>query len=495
MNALALTLHKAGLSHLMGRTVVPDVIISGLTLDSRRVQAGDLFLALAGEVYDGRHFIEQAVANGAVAIAAEAPVHGFVDALPVPLLEVPGLLQDVGRIAARFYAEPSRHMQLVGVTGTNGKTTTVRLIAQLLRKLGRACGTIGTLGASLDERIVSARNTTPDAPGLQRQLADWRDQSVTHVAMEVSSHALVQGRVNGIHFDTAVFTNLSRDHLDYHGDMETYARAKMRLFACEGLGHALINADDGCADLLLAHARMCGCSDVLTYSLRSTDADIRVRGLTYSARGASGRIATPWGDGLFESPLSGDFNVSNLAAAIACIVLDGVPLADVLAVVPSLEAVPGRLQSVPNNLGIQVLVDYAHTPDALAQVLRAIRPSVSGSLITVFGCGGDRDPGKRAIMGRMACEGSDRVIVTSDNPRTENPRAIADNIAAGCTGDFELEVDRALAIGRAIAEAGEGDCVLIAGKGHEDYQIVEEQRLHFSDFEQAQMALAGRARR
>jgi UDP-N-acetylmuramoyl-L-alanyl-D-glutamate--2,6-diaminopimelate ligase len=480
------------LASLLEMSLADDVRVTGVTLDSRKVRPGDLFLALAGEVHDGRQFMEQAVASGAVAVAAEAPAGGFVDALPVPLVEIPELSQEAGAIAGRFYGDPTRTMRVVGVTGTNGKTTASRLVAQLLRTLEQPCGVIGTLGMALDESVSEAANTTPDPVSLQRQLAQWRDQGVRNTAMEVSSHALVQGRVNGVRFDTAVFTNLSRDHLDYHGSMAAYARAKLSLFTREGLRYGLVNADDDYAALLAA---MAGAHcEVLSFSARGdARADIRVSDVAFAAGGARGRIDTPWGSGEFQSPLPGDFNVANLAAAIACAVTGGHALEQVLAVVPQLQPVPGRLQAIGNDQGLQVLVDYAHTPDALEQVLKAIRPQVAGRLITVFGCGGDRDAGKRPVMGRIACQYSDRVIITSDNPRSEEPEAIIADIAAGCIGVFDREADRAAAIERAIAEARAGDCVLIAGKGHEDYQIIEGQRLHFSDAQQAGAALARRA--
>lgn len=492
MAALQPPQNDCSLAWLLDRQLPDDVRVSGITLDSRTVRPGDLFLALAGEVHDGRTFIEQAVASGAAAVLAEAPVAGFVDALPVPLVEIPELAHEAGAIASRFHGDPTRTMRVVGVTGTNGKTTTSRLVAQLQRAVGRPCGVIGTLGASLDDSVAGAVNTTPDPVGLQACFADWREQGVQDVAMEVSSHALVQGRVNAVHFDTAIYTNLSRDHLDYHGDMESYARAKLRLFAVEGLRHALVNLDDSYAPIVSAAAGA-GCQ-VLTYSAAgNADADIRIDNLVFSASGATGQIVTPWGEGAFDSPLPGVFNVANLMAAAACTVLAGTPLEQVLQHLPALHSVPGRLQSVANDCGLQVLVDYAHTPDALEHVLRALRPNVPGRLITVVGCGGDRDRGKRPVMGRLACELSDEVVVTSDNPRSENPETIIDDIVAGCTGRFQRQADRALAIAQAIELAAPGDCVLIAGKGHEDYQIIEGRRLHFSDVEEAERALARRA--
>ena len=469
------------------------VLLSGIELDSRKVKPGDLFLAIPGEQHDGRQFIEQAVANGASAILAEPPVAGFVDAVPVPLLELPELQQESGLLAASLYGQPSRGLHMIGVTGTNGKTTTSRLVAQLARLLGKPCGVIGTLGATLEEEVAQGGNTTPDAVALQQQLARWRDQGVFAVSMEVSSHAMVQGRVNGVDFETAIFTNLSHDHLDYHGNMEAYGRAKLALFATEGLRHALVNLDDPFA------ARVQGILDAevasYTYSLRDPAADIFVELARFSGSRVTGRLRTPWGSGDFDSPLPGDFNLSNLAAAIAAIVLAGEELGSVLGVVSALQPVPGRMQSIANDQQLQVIVDYAHTPDALEHVLEALKEHVSGSLVTVFGCGGDRDRDKRQLMGRVACSLSDRVVVTSDNPRSEDPVAILADIETGCSGDYQLEVDRAEAIRLAIGGAAPGDCVVIAGKGHEDYQIVEGSKMFFSDEEQALQALAARSGR
>jgi UDP-N-acetylmuramoyl-L-alanyl-D-glutamate--2,6-diaminopimelate ligase len=467
------------------------VMISGMQLDSRTVQAGDLFLAIPGELHDGRQFIEQAVANGAAAVAAEAPAAGFVDALAVPLIEIPELRREAGPLAARFYGHPSRELHVVGVTGTNGKTTTTRLVAQLGRLLGRRCGVIGTLGATLGDDIAEAGNTTPDPVSLQRQLAAWRDLGVDVVGMEVSSHALVQERVNGIEFETAVYTNLSHDHLDFHGSMDAYGRAKLRLFASEGLRHAVINVDDEFAGQV--QAAVGEGVEVVTCSTRGAPAQVRVENPSWHAGGVAAEFHSPWGYGRFDSPLPGDFNLANLAAAVAALALAGEKLEALLAAIARLQSVPGRMQSLPNGAGLQVIVDYAHTPDALEQVLRALRDHVDGTLVTVFGCGGDRDRDKRQLMGRIACLLSDRVIVTSDNPRSENPVQILRDIESGCSGDYTLVTDRAEAIGLALAEARPGDCIVIAGKGHEDYQIVEGVRLPFSDVAVAQAALARRA--
>ena len=481
------------LSRLLGRDACPggDTLVSGLELDSRLVGSGDVFLAMPGDLHDGRQFIEQAVANGAAAVVAEAPVAGFVDDIQVPLVELPELRQDAGHLAARFYDHPSRDLHMVGVTGTNGKTTTSRVLAQLGRALGRSCGVIGTLGSTLGDEVGDSGNTTPDPVALQKQLAEWRDQGVFAVAMEVSSHALVQGRVNGVEFETAIYTNLSHDHLDYHGSMDAYGRAKLQLFALEGLAHAVINLDDEFAPRVMAVVEEG--TRVVTYSTRGAAADVRVENARFNAAGVHGELHSPWGIGEFDSPLPGDFNLANLAAAIAALALAGEELVAVLHAVEQLRPVPGRMEVVPNSQGLQVIVDYAHTPDALHQVLSALRSHVEGELVTVFGCGGDRDRDKRQLMGRVACELSDRVVLTSDNPRSESPAEILRDIESGCSGEYLLLEDRAEAIRHALTDARPGDCIVIAGKGHEDYQIVEGQRLYFSDVEQAREALAWRA--
>jgi UDP-N-acetylmuramoyl-L-alanyl-D-glutamate--2,6-diaminopimelate ligase len=480
------------LSQVLGgyESIAGGTMVSGLQLDSRKVKTGDLFLAMPGESHDGRQFIEQAVANGASAIAAEAPVAGFVDALPVPLVEVPELRLEAGLMAARFFHHPSRDLHMVGVTGTNGKTTTSRLVAQLARVLGRSCGVIGTLGATLDDSVAEAGNTTPDPISLQQQLAQWRDLGVHSVSMEVSSHALVQGRVNGVEFETAVYTNLSHDHLDYHGSMDAYGRAKLQLFASEGLRHAVINQDDDYAAQV--RAAVAAGVKILSYSISGASADVQVDQAQFSAQGVRARLRSPWGSGEFSSALPGDFNLANLAAAVTALALAGEDLQALLAAVSQLHPVAGRMQSIPNTIGAQLIVDYAHTPDALDQVLRALKPHVEGALITVFGCGGDRDRQKRQVMGRVACQWSDRVVVTSDNPRGEDPLAIMTEIATGCSGDYQLVGSRAEAIRLAVQAARPGDCVVIAGKGHENYQIIDAQRLYFSDEEQVREALAGR---
>ena len=469
---------------------VPEVAIADLRLDSRRVQPGDLFVALPGQQHDGRTFIADALARGAAAVIAEPPLPAVDLPGAAPVLLVRDLGRRLGALAARFFDHPARSLAVLGVTGTNGKTTCTRLVAQLLRACGQRCGVIGTLGATLGDDVASALNTTPDAIALQRQLADWRDQGVDAVAMEVSSHALDQGRVEGLEFRAAMFTNLSRDHLDYHGSMAAYGQSKLRLFQSPGLNHALVNLDDPFAATLLD--RLPPEVQLLGFSACGReDADIRVVRADFHAAGVLAEIVSPWGRGQFDSPLPGDFNLANATGAVAAAVLLGAPFAEVLRAVPALQPVPGRMELVPNARNLQVVIDYAHTPDALEQVLAALRPHVPGSLSVVFGCGGDRDTGKRAPMGAVACRLADRVWLTSDNPRSEDPEHILDQIQAGCDRAVTRDADRARAIHAAIAAAGDGDCVVIAGKGHEDYQIIGDRRLPFSDRECARQALLG----
>ena len=469
------------------------VPVTGLALDSRRLRPGNVFLAMPGEQHDGRNYLGEAAAAGAVAAIVE---RGITDlqrqsAGKLPLIEVAGLWEHAGEIAATFYRHPADAMLTVGVTGTNGKTTTSRVLAQLLRAELGSCGVIGTLGATLGDDAAEAANTTPDALSLQRQLARWRDESVQGAVLEVSSHSLVQGRVRGMHFNTAIFTNLTHDHLDYHGDMESYGLAKSLLFQSPGLQSAVINRDDDFSAPLQAVLEPG--VELVDYSLRPGAAAVTAGAIDYHDNGLETRVHTPWGDGLLHSPLAGDFNLSNLLAAISAACLAGMPLARALERVPALAGVGGRMQYVPNQAGVQLVVDYSHTPDALAKALSALRAHTRGRLHCVFGCGGDRDREKRPVMGRIASEHADRLIVTSDNPRGEDPLAIIADIRTGVTVEAEFEADRAAAIELAVCTAEPGDCVLVAGKGHETYQEVSGRRLPFSDVEQIERALEARS--
>lgn len=472
---------------------------TGVQADSRRVQVGDVFVAWPGARTDGRSRLAEAVERGAVAVLWEN-ADGFVAAdLPVPSFGVPGLQALSGHLAHELSGRPSASLWVAGVTGTNGKTTVSQWIAQALKALDVRCGVIGTIGAGEPGRLVPLANTTPDAVALHRLLADFRVEGVSAVAMEVSSIGLEQGRVNGVEFDVALFTNLSRDHLDHHGTMEAYAAAKARLFDMPGLKHAVINLDDAFGATEAARAAKRGLR-VIGYTVAAavTFANVRVLSATeIDAAGAGVRFTA-----CFEGERAGVtlqavglFNVSNALAAIGALLVRGVSLADAARAAGSLVPPPGRMQCFGGEAAPLVVVDYAHTPDALAKVLEAMRVTAGqrgGQVVCVFGCGGDRDAGKRPLMGQAAAQFADRVIVTSDNPRGESPQAIADAVLAGAGAKAESELDRARAILRAITEAAAHDVVVVAGKGHEPYQEIRGERLPFSDAEQVAAALRAR---
>lgn len=460
---------------------VASVTPAHLTLDSRSVLPGDVFLALPGEASDGRAFIEQALAKGAAAVLAEA--QGFESADP-RVAAVAGLRARLPELARQFYGDPSCRMALLAVTGTNGKTSVVDYTAQLLRHLGVRAGTIGTLGARLDERVAEAANTTPDVLSLNRILAAWLAQGVEHAVMEASSHALDQGRMAGLTVHSAAFTNLSRDHLDYHGDEAAYAAAKLRLFQDFTIKHALFNADDAVARRV-PQVATCGAQGI---SLLDNRAAIYVQ--VTRAAPLSLSLHTPEGVHSFTVGLSGTFNAFNIALAMMLVASLGYSLDDVVEAAKRVKPVVGRMQRVSNSRGVTVVVDYAHTPDALSRALDALVPETEGRLCVVFGCGGDRDRGKRALMARAAEAGADVVIVTSDNPRGEAPQAIVDDVVAGLSAPTQTIVDRREAIETALAQAKAGDTVLIAGKGHENYQEVAGKRYPFSDVAVAQAFFA-----
>lgn len=470
--------------------------IASVAIDSRKTEPGSLFVALKGAKADGREFIEAAVSKGARVIAVEATSSHKVDSVEwfndVPIISVADLAGRVSNLADVFFASPSARMDVIGVTGTNGKSTCVSLISQLYNLTGQIAGTIGTLGAYLgDQRITDCGMTTPDAVVCQQLLAQMRGAGARAVAMEVSSHGLDQNRVSGVHFNAAIFTNLSHDHLDYHGTLENYAAAKQKLFETVGLKAAIINLDDPHAQQMLAAAQLR--ADVFTYSLLHSAADIFATDMHYSTHGVQFRLVTPWGEAAVLSPLLGEFNVYNLVAALTALVATGANLQELLAVVPKLRSVPGRMQKVQVPADVIAVVDYAHTPDALAQAIAATRVHTSGCLWVIFGCGGDRDRSKRPAMAKVAERFADAVVVTSDNPRGEDPQSI---IAGICSGFRHREptviIDREQAIHFAVTNAAPGDVILVAGKGHENYQLVGEQSLPFDDVLVATAALQAR---
>ena len=476
-------------------TVDDQLAIDRLRLDSRAVHEGDVFIAVPGLQQDGRDYIGAALSQGAVAVLAEAD--GLAQQAPdAPVIAIDGLHHRLGELAAHFYARPSEQLEVIGITGTNGKTSCSQFIAQALTQSesdqpGRLAGVIGTLGYGLAGQMTETEHTTPDPIAVQSALSNLLDVGAQVVAMEVSSHALDQGRVNGVAFDTAVFTNLSRDHLDYHGDMAAYGAAKQKLFMLPGLKQAILNVDDDFGRSLaeqLADSVSC-----YRYSAEGeTSAEVRALNVELSAAGIRADIESPWGTGQLTSRLLGRFNLSNLLAVYATLCVHGMSHAEALAAIAKLDTVAGRMQTLGGAGQPQVLVDFAHTPDALARVLRTARELTSGQLHCLFGCGGNRDTGKRALMGEAAAALADQLTITSDNPRDEDPHDIVNQIVEGISGPVAMQVivEREEAIRAAIFNANADDLIVVAGKGHESYQEIQGQRRPFSDVEQVIAALA-----
>lgn len=470
-----------------------------LRLDSRKIGPGDVFVAVPGAKSDGRDFIEQAIARGAAAVLVEAEF-GAAAPQTVPVLEVGGLKMLLGPLAAQFYGEPSRRLLAIGVTGTNGKTSSSQWIAQLLTRLGRRCAVIGTVGAGFaGEDLADFGLTTPDAVSLQSTVRSLADAGAQALAMEVSSIGLEQERAAGIDFRIALFTNLTRDHLDYHGSMEAYEASKARLFDWPGLECAVINADDEAGrryiDRSLARGVKTIASTIENRPVAAGASRLVAEDLRTTAEGLA--FTVRWGaeSAAVAVRLVGSFNVANLLGVIGVALAAGYPLVAICAELGALVPPPGRMQQISRPGAPLAVVDYAHTPDALIQACAALRPLAAargGRLWVVMGAGGDRDPGKRAPMGAAAAAGAERVVVTSDNPRTEDPESIVAQVAAGAP-QAERIVDRAAAIAHAIAAAAPADVVLIAGKGHEDYQDIAGIKIHFSDLEEARAALEARA--
>jgi len=488
-----------GLSHfdLQGD---PALEIAGLAYDSREVKPGDLFVAIRGHHLDGHGFIEKAIQNGAVAVAAET-LAGCEAKVATVL--VPDSRKALSKLALAFYGNPFKNITLLGITGTNGKTTTTYLLESIVKSAGGSPGVLGTVNYRYSDKKIPAPVTTPESLDLIRLSREMVNHGVSHIVMEVSSHALDQGRTQDCPFNVAVFTNLTRDHLDYHKTMDEYFTAKSRLF--KGLQadpagkarSAVINLDDPRGKDLVD---MTPCK-VFTYGL-GKGTQVSADAIEMDGTGLKFRLRTPAGEEVIRSPLIGDFNVYNiLAAAGAGLALD-FPFKAVVRGIEALKSVPGRLERVENEKGLTLVVDYSHTPDALLKAMRSLKPYAKGRLITVFGCGGDRDRGKRYEMGRLAGEHSDLAFITSDNPRTEDPLSIVEEIEKGMLDSgvekwganshpgkgYFLEVDRRKAIRKAVAMAEERDVVLIAGKGHEDYQVIGCERRPFSDQEEAARA-------
>ena len=459
---------------------------TALAIDSRQVKPGDVFIAMPGHHVDGRAFAADAVARGAAAVIYQA---GAPLALPVPALAVDGLAAAAGDLAHAVYGKPSDHLWMAAVTGTNGKTSVSQWIAQALTMLGCKCAVIGTLGGGFPGQLTESMNTTPDAVSLHRQLAGFVAQGAVACAMEVSSIGIAEGRVNGAGFDVAVFTNLTRDHLDYHGSMAAYAAAKERLFGWPGLNAAVVNLDDAFGARLAR--KLSGHVATIGYTLEGHvggDRVLAARDVTMTGAGLAFTL-----DGVrIEAPVVGRFNIANLLATIGALLAGDETLADIAGVLRAIEPPLGRMQSIGGDGRPLMVVDYAHTPDALDKALTALRHAATarhGRLICLFGCGGERDPGKRPQMGAIAEKLADRVLLTSDNPRDEDPLAIIEAIVAGMKQRPAVEPDRAAAIRRAVREASADDVILLAGKGHEPYQEIAGARLPFSDLALARDAL------
>jgi len=461
-------------------------MIERLTSDSRHCAPGSGFFAYPGENRDGRAYIGEALKRGASAVIWEAEGFTWPPAWRIPNVPVRELKQRAGELAAAFYGEPSRELWMCGVTGTNGKTSCSHWIAAALERCGEPSAVVGTLGSGFRGALRDAGNTTPDALELQATLRGLRRAGARAVAMEVSSHGLVQGRVNGVRFACALFTNLSQDHLDYHGTMGAYREAKARLFDIPGLGAAVLNLDDAFGRELAQ--RLAGRVRTIGYALAEA-AGVRVD--EFLRLEPSMRIVSSFGEALLTTRQVGRFNLSNLLGVLGALLAHGIAFSQAVRLLADLPAVPGRME----RLGERplVVVDYAHTPDAIEKVLAALRPLAAergGRLAIVFGAGGDRDAGKRPLMGVAAERGADRVLITSDNPRSEDPLRIIDAIARGMTRAPGREPDRRRAIEAAVLEAAPEDIVLIAGKGHESYQEVAGERRAFSDQAVARAALA-----
>ena len=471
-----------------------DVEITGIEHDSRKIQPGNLFVCMEGAHVDGHKFIGQAIAKGAVAILT---ARKDFQSEKISALLVPDMLKSLAVLVPYFYDYPSRNFRVIGVTGTNGKTTTTYLIRSILVAAGFKVGLIGTIQMMIGDSVFPVKNTTPNVIDLQHTLQMMSDKGVDFVVMEVSSHALAENRISGIEFDTAIFTNLTQDHLDYHKTMENYRDAKAKLFDIVSRSgskqnkNAVINVDDDAGEVMLEHTF---CRKI-SYGIEK-NSDLRAVNVNVAAQGTSFEIASS----LLPNPLSlnlhltGIFNVYNVLAAVGAALAEKISPDVIKSALENFKSVSGRFEKIFADVPFTVIVDYAHTPDGVKNVLETARQIVTNKIITVFGCGGDRDNSKRPIMGRLAAELSDVVIATSDNPRTEDPVKILQQIKVGVEekiGDktFETIVDRRQAIFRAVEMAQAGDIILILGKGHENYQILKEKTIHFDDREVALDAL------
>jgi len=484
---------------LLDRLAQLGVPLADITADSRAVKLGAIFVAYPGTNQDGRAFIPEAIARGAAAVIWERRGFEWEERWEIPNLGVEALRERISEIAGNIYGNPSESLFMIGVTGTNGKTSVSQWIAAACEGLGWRSAVLGTLGNGLVGERAEAKTTTPDAIVLQRLLADYLRRGARVAAMEVSSHGLDQGRVAGIKYDVAIFTNLTRDHLDYHRTMDAYAEAKYRLFSARGLRSAIVNIDDEWGARFAARLAGSG-RDVVTFGT-APGARLAASRIALTGAGVAFHLESQWGSGLVAAPVLGALNVSNLMAVIGALIATGFTFDEAVRAVSMLQPVPGRLERLGGGTQPVVVVDYAHTPDALEKALEALRPLVPAGnrLFCVFGCGGDRDPGKRSIMGSTAARLADQVIVTSDNPRSEDPRQIIAQVLEGIPwsrsagperNKVEVHEDRQVAIFSAVHHARRGDIVLVAGKGHETYQEIAGTRVPFSDADVARAALA-----
>ncbi|MEG3753322.1 UDP-N-acetylmuramoyl-L-alanyl-D-glutamate--2,6-diaminopimelate ligase [Psychromonas arctica] len=472
-------------------------LISGMTLDSRMVKQGDLFVALQGAISDGRQFITNAIQSGAVAVLSETLAeneHGYLNYQnDVPIIHIFQLQQKISAIAMRFYFPQANLHKVTAVTGTNGKTTIASLLANSYMLLGQQSAQMGTIGNGLYNQLKASLNTTLDAISVCRELASYQEQGAMQTIMEVSSHGLVQGRIAAVPFNTAIFTNLTRDHLDYHGTMQAYADAKQTLFEKFPLQHRIINANDQ-----VGRSWLMSYPEAIAYGLNidfsfTERQHFNVTKVDYLAQGLAFEFVSSWGSGIINTPFYGDFNVLNIAAVSCALLADGFSLASIQEVMKQPTVVPGRMEQYffPEQQ-LTFVVDYAHTPDALDNALQALQHhKQQGRIIAVFGCGGDRDKGKRPQMAHVAEQAADLVVIVDDNPRSEDAQLIVEDIKVGLTKPEKALVihDRQQAIQYLLANANQNDIVLLAGKGHEDYQIFGDKKVHYSDRECLQALL------
>ncbi len=489
MAAEALRPHGTLASLLDSIAEAPDIEVTGISSDSKKLSPGDVFFALVGDTGHGLDYVSEALEAGVQAVVWDSSADVVApDHVGVPMIPVAGLTKHIGEIANRYFESPSESMKVVGVTGTNGKTTVSFLVAQCMQMLDNTCGYLGTLGFGIGDLESDSEMTTPACIDLHEKLATFRDAGASHAAIEVSSHALQQDRINGVHFDSAIFTNLSRDHIDYHGSMRAYGETKAQLFLDRDVDHRIICMDTEFGQEL---ADRCGPNVVIVSTRFDRLANGRpfvfVRSVVATEAGSNISIGSSWGEFEFQLPLPGNFNIANSIGVLGLLLSWDIPVSDACEVLGKVSAPPGRMQRVADSVAPSVYVDYAHTPAGLEAALRSLRSHCKKSLWCVFGCGGDRDRGKRPLMGKMVARLADRIVVTNDNPRSELPGNIIADVLQGIgakSGAIAIE-DRAAAIAYAIHEAADEDIVLIAGKGHENYQLIGDQRLAFSDYDAA----------